>query len=66
MPRSSANENRKPARRLALLRRRAEHLERRIADDTDRQAHHDRAELGALRWAIGELEQAEQQKGPGA
>lgn len=48
---------RKRARRLAVLRRRAEHLERRITDDTNRQADHDLAEATALRWAIAELEQ---------
>ncbi|CAN7473665.1 hypothetical protein LJR175_003178 [Variovorax sp. LjRoot175] len=66
MPRSSADETRKPARRLALLRRRAEHLERRIAENPDRQADHDKAEIAALRWAIAELEQKKQPKGLGA
>jgi hypothetical protein len=65
VPRSSGDGNRKPARRLALLRRRAEHLERRIAANPVRQAHHDKAEAAALRWAIAELEQTEQQKGTG-
>lgn len=48
---------RKRARRLAVLRRRAEHLERRIEADPNRQANHDLAEATALRWAIAELEQ---------
>lgn len=65
MVKRSSAENRKPARRLALLRRRAEHLERRIAENPDREAHHDKAEAAALRWAIAELEQGEQQKGTG-
>ena len=48
---------RKRARRLAVLRRRAEHLERRIAADPNRPADHDKAEASALRWAVAELEQ---------
>lgn len=50
----------KRARRLALLRRRADHLERRIANNPLRQADHDKAEASALRWAIAELEQRKQ------
>ncbi|VTU38464.1 hypothetical protein H4CHR_04432 [Variovorax sp. PBS-H4] len=66
MARSSAEENRKPARRLALLRRRAEHLEQRIKADPSRPADHDKAEVAALRWAIADLEQKYQPKGLGA
>lgn len=50
---------RKRARRIAVLRRRAEHLETRIAADPVRQADHDKTEIAALRWAIAELEQKE-------
>lgn len=46
----------KRARRIAVLRRRAEHLEQRVAADPYRPAHHDRSEAKALRWAIEELE----------
>lgn len=50
---------RKRARRIAALRRRAEHLEKRIAADPVRPADHDKTEIAALRWAIAELEQKE-------
>ncbi|WP_213956295.1 hypothetical protein [Variovorax sp. dw_954] len=44
------------ARRIRVLRRRADHLERRIEENPERPADHDRTEASALRWAIGELE----------
>lgn len=55
------------ARRIELLRRRAEHLERRIAADPARQADRDKAEAAALRWAVDELERIypPQRKEPG-
>ncbi|MFM9424381.1 hypothetical protein RCH10_000809 [Variovorax sp. GrIS 2.14] len=48
--------SRQRARRLGTLRSRADHLDRRISAEPNRQADFDRAELKALRWAIGELE----------
>ncbi|WP_422097521.1 hypothetical protein [Variovorax sp.] len=44
------------ARRLGMLRRRAEHLQRRIDANPGKRLSYDVAELSALQWAIGELD----------
>jgi hypothetical protein len=46
---------RKRQRRLEALRRRADHLQQRIAESPGRNLSYDHRELGALRWAIDEL-----------
>jgi len=46
----------KRARRLGMLRRRAEHLQRRIEASPDKCLSYDVAELKALRWALSELD----------
>lgn len=46
----------KAARRIARLRRRQAHLERRIAENPERNLSFDTAEASALRWATDELE----------
>lgn len=53
----------KRARRPGMLRRRAEHLERRIAANPSRNLSYDQAELSALRWAVGELDPQPVSKG---
>ncbi|QNK66061.1 hypothetical protein [Variovorax sp. PAMC26660] len=53
----------KRARRLGMLRRRAEHLQRRIVENPSRNLTYDVAELGALRWALGELDPQPKSKG---
>lgn len=53
----------KRARRLGMLRRRAEHLQRRIDANPTRNLSYDQAELSALRWAVGELDPQPESKG---
>lgn len=57
---------RKRERRLRMLRRRADHLEGRIAANPDKHLSFDKAELSALRWAVSVLDpQPEPEKGTG-
>lgn len=51
-----AQADRKRARRIGMLLRRAAHLEARIAASPDRKLTYDQAEASALRWAVRELE----------
>jgi hypothetical protein len=60
---ASAKADRKRDRRIAMMRRRAAHLEQRIAENPHRNLSYDKAEASALRWAIGELEQNNEPKG---
>ena len=53
---SSAEADKKRARRIAMLRRRAAHLQERIAANPGRNLAYDLAEASALRWAAVELE----------
>ncbi|MDR6887839.1 MULTISPECIES: hypothetical protein [Variovorax] len=46
----------KRARRLGMLRRRAAHLQRRIEAAVEKRLSYDEAELTALRWALAELD----------
>lgn len=61
MPERTPEEKR--VRRIGMLRRRAAHLQRRIAARTDTRLTYDEAELGALRWAIRILEAHPELKG---
>jgi hypothetical protein len=54
-----ATVNRRGRKRLDVLRRRAEHLENRLADYRGRNPSYTEAELVALRYVIGLVEQAE-------
>jgi hypothetical protein len=56
----------KRARRLGMLRRRAAHLQRRIEAAADKRLTYDEAELVALRWALAELDPQSQSKGGAA
>ena len=48
-------------KRIHTLNRRAEHLQQRIEASTTKDLTYDRAELEALRWAVGELSSKEAQ-----
>ena len=58
----SAPSDRKRARRIGMMRRRAAHLEARIAANPDRNLSYDKAEASALCWAIAELEKHNPQR----
>lgn len=53
----------KRARRIGMLRRRADHLQRRIVENPTRNLSYDQAELSALRWAVSELDPQPESKG---
>jgi len=53
---SSPDKPRGPRKHIAALKKRAAHLEKRIAASTDRRLTYDEAELAALRWALSKLE----------
>lgn len=57
---------RKRARWIGMLRRRAAHLQRRIETAAGKRLSFDEAELKALLWAIAELEALHQPKGGAA
>lgn len=56
----------KRARRLGMLRRRAEHLRRRIDANPGKHLSYDVAELSALRWALALLDPQPEAKGGAA
>lgn len=50
-------------RKMEVLRRRKAHLEKRIADNPTIDLSYDKAEVSALAWAIGKLEEILENEG---